>query len=262
MKIFADNYCYRIKCLATQQTAWVDPACYQTVAPLVARPLTILSTHHHRDHTAANVELKRLCPNAVVYGGDHRITGLDRLVQEGSLVAVGSLAGTVLEMPGHTRKGVAYYFAKRHLADTAHWDGAAAAKADRTVSGAVFTGDTLFSGGCGRLFEGTFADLHRSLQKLLQLPMDTLVYCGHEYTRANLEFAAHVLPANELIQKRLQWARELHRQQRSTIPSSLHREMEMNPFLMVQDRSFQKRMGTTGALELFRLLRNLKNDFS
>jgi hydroxyacylglutathione hydrolase len=189
--LLRDNYAYLIICPKTNNAAIVDPS---EAAPVERRveqekvTLTaILNTHHHRDHTGGNSELLA-GGNLEVYGhksDQARIPGWTHGIDEGDEVRIGELRGNVLFIPGHTTGHVAYLF-----------------------GGNLFCGDTLFTAGCGRLFEGTAAQMHGSLKKLMALPDETKVYCGHEYTESNLRFALTLEPKNH---KLLESARRLDR---------------------------------------------------
>ncbi len=150
---------------------------------------TILVTHHHLDHVGGVFELKKETGCQVVGADASRIKGLDRLVRDGEEVAVGGVTFDVLATPGHTTSSVCYY------------------SRDIKPTGAVFTGDTLFFGGCGRLFEGSGEQMYHSLIRLAELPDETLVYCGHDYTADNYRFALTIEPDNVQIQSQLEEAR-------------------------------------------------------
>ena len=173
----------------------------------------VLATHHHYDHVGGNQDLLAAVPGLEVYGSADdapRIPGITRRVRDGDRVEVDRLQGRVILIPAHTSGHVAYHF-----------------PAERSV----FTGDTLFAGGCGRLFEGDAAQMMVSLGKLAALPDDTRVYCGHEYTEKNLRFAATLEPGNPALQQKLAAVQALRRQGRPTVPSTIGEEKATNPFL-------------------------------
>jgi len=211
----ADNYAYLIVDPATRAAAVVDCAeAGPVAAALRAHGVTltaILPTHHHYDHVGGNEELLRQFPVAVYgYAGEgERIPGCTREVREGDSVEVGGLTARVIYIPAHTSGHIAYYFAS---------------------ASAVFTGDTLFAGGCGRLFEGDPAMMIRSLSKLMALPDDTAVYFGHEYTEKNLRFALTLEPGNAALREKHAWAREQERLHRPTTPTTIGSEKATNPF--------------------------------
>lgn len=210
---FNDNY---IWCIHNHTDCWVvDPGDAAPVfAHLQANNLTlrgILVTHHHWDHTNGIGLLKERFANIPVYGPDSaKIDALSDIFHEGDQVRLAELNLTfeIIEVPGHTLDHIAFY-----------------------GHGMLFCGDTLFSAGCGRLFEGTPKQMYHSLQKLMQLPSQTIVYCTHEYTMANLTFARQVEPDNKQLNAYYQWAEKQRRQGLVTLPSSIEKEKAINPFL-------------------------------
>ncbi|MFI5397045.1 MAG: hydroxyacylglutathione hydrolase [Candidatus Binatia bacterium] len=211
-----DNYAYLIIDETTRKAGIVDCAEAEPVlraareanADLVA----ILPTHHHWDHVGGNDDLLKQ-RQLTVYGhvGEaQRIPGCTHQVQEGDAVRIGALVGRVIFIPAHTSGHVAYYFAREQ---------------------ALFTGDTLFAGGCGRLFEGDAALMMQSLTKLMALPDDTKVYFGHEYTEKNLRFALALEPNNVPLQQKHAWAVAQAAQHLPTVPTTIASEKATNPFL-------------------------------
>src|SRR6185503_210003 len=205
-----DNYAYLVIDTARRVAAVLDAAERESVE-LVA----ILSTHHHFDHVGGNDDLiAALRPRRMQvfgYAGDRsRIPGITDALDDGQQFEVGGLHGQALFIPAHTRGHLAYWLS-----------------ADKSV----FTGDTLFAGGCGRLFEGDAAQMMSSLAKLARLPDDTRVYCGHEYTEKNLEFAAELEPSNRPLSEKLATVQALRRQGTPTVPSTIAEEKATNPFL-------------------------------
>lgn len=211
----ADNYAYLIIDDPTRQAAIVDCAeagpVLRTVDEAGVDLVAILPTHHHFDHVGGNEDLlnhQRL--EVYGYAGQgERIPGCTRELAEGDLVRVGTLAARVIFIPAHTTGHIAYYFEREQ---------------------AVFTGDTLFAGGCGRLFEGDAAMMMGSLGKLMALPDDTRVYFGHEYTEKNLRFALTLEPGNAALQEKYTWAVEQRRRQQPTVPTTIGSEKATNPF--------------------------------
>lgn len=218
--ILQDNYAWLLRDEETGATAIVDPA---EVDPVVAaieaaggRLDMILLTHHHGDHIAGTDAI-RTRYGAKVVGATadaHRLPKLDAQVSEGSEVALGSSTARVMETPGHTRGHITYYFP----------DG-----------GVLLCGDTLFSLGCGRLLEGTAAEMHKSLTRFATLPPETLVCCGHEYTESNARFAVHADPANTALQAYAADVTKLRAANQPTLPSRLADELACNPFLRAPD---------------------------
>ena len=212
--VLRDNYAYLIEHEGV--TAVVDPGeAAPVLAALKSGGLTaelILLTHHHNDHTAGAQALRDAtgAPILAPAGDGHAMPYADTMLAEGGIVNVGGLEGIVLDTPGHTSGHAAFHFA---------------------TARAVFTGDTLFSLGCGRVFEGTAPMMWESLRKLAALPPDTMVYCGHEYTEGNGIFALEADPDNADLLARMREVRGLRRAGKPTIPVSLASELATNPFL-------------------------------
>ena len=213
---FEDNYIWLIVDDSGRFCACVDPGDDEPVhAILAAHRLTltaILITHHHRDHVGGIEDLRRDYP-VPVYGPAHeRIPAINHRLIEGDTVSLESLGVrlAVLDVPGHTAGHIAYW-----------------------GEGWLFCGDTLFSAGCGRLFEGTAEQMHRSLGKFAALPDATAVFCAHEYTDDGLRFAAAVEPGNADVTAHRQWVSTTRRQDKPTLPSRIGLEKRINPFLRV-----------------------------
>lgn len=241
---FTDNYTYLIVCEESREAGVVDAPEFdpvvQRVEALGVRVTHILSTHHHPDHSMANPRLaERYAAPVLGHRSDEgRLPGLSHGLEEGDTVSVGRQTARVLFIPAHTRGHIAYVF------DEAR---------------AVFCGDTLFAGGCGRLFEGTPEMMFDAMRKLGSLPNETRVFCGHEYTEANLRFAAHVEPDNAAVREKLERVRKIRARAAAdwhdagpdemTVPSTIGEEHETNPFMRAPD-----------AAELGRV-RRLKDEF-
>lgn len=242
---FSDNY---IWAMAQDGYALVvdpgDPAVVQQW--LQNRQLTletILITHHHADHTGGLIELTQTT-GATSMGPNERISGLSHVVAEGEVLNLGRFGlAHVLSVPGHTLGHIAFYLPERHL---------------------LFAGDTLFSAGCGRLFEGTASQMYASLQQLAALPDDTLLCCTHEYTLSNLRFAAAVEPHNEAISRRQRQVEALRVQGLPSLPVSLEEEKTYNPFLRSHLPALAHAVQletATPAAEVFGALRAWKDRF-
>ena len=217
--VLSDNYAYLIIDEATNEAGVVDPSEAKPVAEAVKREgvnfTTIINTHHHWDHVGGNKELVQEYPNLKVYGhtrDETRTPCITDLVDEGDTVKIGKLEGQFLFIPCHTSGHIAAHF---------------------SAEKSVFTGDTLFVAGCGRLFEGTAADMHNNMLKLSALPDDTKVYPGHEYTVTNLKFALSLEPNNTDVQAKLRWSEEARAKNQLTVPSTIAEEKAINPFIRV-----------------------------
>jgi hydroxyacylglutathione hydrolase len=245
---FTDNYVWLFRYDDDGAAAVVDPAeagvVFDALGDLGWRLSHILNTHHHPDHVGGNTALKEATGCTVVGAANDadRIPGIDVRVAEGDTVALGDHIAAVFEVPGHTRGHIAYHFA-----------------ADR----ALFCGDTLFSLGCGRLFEGTPQQMWQSLLKLRALPDDTMVYCAHEYTNANADFALSVDPGNASLKARAEQVVRLREAGEPTVPSALGEEKRANPFLRADDRALQVAIGMSGAdpATVFAEVRHRKDTF-
>ena len=244
--IGADNFGVLIHDPSTGATASVDAGEEAPILAALARTgwtLTdILVTHHHGDHIAGLASLKaRTGARVTAAAADlHRIPGIDHAVVPGDDVHVGSIAFRVIDTPGHTVGHIAYFSPGERV---------------------VFTGDTLFSLGCGRLFEGTAAQMWTSLQTLAALPDDTRVYCGHEYTLSNARFAITCDPTNEALRVRLVEVEALRGKGAFTLPTTIGREKQTNPFLRAGEPALAIAMGLDGRspVEVFAALRDAKN---
>lgn len=242
-----DNYIYVLHEPVQNKTAVVDPAVAQPVLELLKEKGWqldyILNTHHHADHIDGNLQLKAITSCKVITSltDAKRIPGADIAVINGDTIALGACQLSVLATPGHTLGHVCYYAPDSH---------------------ALFTGDTLFSMGCGRLFEGTAADLWSSLECIKTLPSDTDIYCAHEYTEANARFALHVDPENPDLLLRYQTVSKLRAQNLPTIPVSLDVELQTNPFLRCLKISANELFKDKDTeLAIFTRLRHLKDNF-
>ncbi len=210
----SDNYAYLVIDENSRTAGIVDcaeaDAVLRTVRETGVNLVAILPTHHHWDHIGGNEDLlKHLKLDVYGYAGEgHRIPGCTREVKDGDTIHVGALAARILFIPAHTSGHVAYHFEREQ---------------------SVFTGDTLFAGGCGRLFEGDAAMMLRSLSKLMALPDATKVYFGHEYTEKNLRFALTLEPNNSELQKKHAWAVEQTARHHPTVPTTIASEKATNP---------------------------------
>jgi len=248
LPILRDNYVWIITNVEHHAALVVDPGDGGPVITYLKRQQLTLSgiliTHHHWDHTNGVATLREYA-DVPVFASQSALPHI-HLVNDHDVIQPNALfpAYRVLAIPGHTRDHVAYY-----------------------ADGALFCGDTLFAGGCGRLFEGSAEELYASLQKISSLPDDTHIYCAHEYTLRNLEFAQTVEPHNLNIQKRIEQVQVLLAKQQTSLPSLLKDEKDTNPFLRchVPDiiAAVEKRTGQRmqQPLDVFRALRKMKDTF-
>ncbi len=247
---FKDNYIWLIRASTGNGVVIVDPGeaapVHEALARLRLTPVAILCTHHHGDHVGAVAELVDDNPVPVYGPARETISTVTHPVGEGDVVVLHALELRlrVIDIPGHTAGHIAYYGA-----------------------GMLFCGDTLFSAGCGRLFEGTAEQMCHSLQRLAALPDDTQVYCGHEYTDANLRFALTVEPDNADAQKYREAVIDLRRRNLPSLPSTIAREKSVNPFLRCRAprvraaaEAFAHRQLTTDC-EVFAAVRRWKDSF-
>lgn len=250
---FSDNYIWILSDETTRRCAVVDPGDAAPVEHwLDERPDWVLEhilvTHHHHDHTGGVLALKQRTGATVVGPADEAIAGLDQPLVDGDHVDVLGLSLKVLRVPGHTAGHIAF----------AHQG------AEQPL---VFSGDTLFAGGCGRLFEGTPEQMHTSLYRLAALADDTQVYCAHEYTLSNLRFAQAVEPGNTALTERLAQVTAKRERNEITLPSTLALEKATNPFLRVSETSIKEKLQEREGLHLtseaavFKALRAWKDRF-
>jgi hydroxyacylglutathione hydrolase len=245
----SDNFGLLAHDSATGATAALDaPEAGPIFAALDAKGWTLTDiwlTHHHADHIGAAGALKERFPGARVVGAAkdaHRLPPLDLAVVDGDIPRLGESGAIVIETPGHTLGHLAYHFEDDDV---------------------VVVGDTLFSLGCGRVMEGTMPMMHETLMRLADLPGETQVYCGHEYTQANARFAVTVDPDNTLLTERAQEVDDLRAKGAFTLPTTIARECETNPFLRAANPELQKSLGFELAdpVKIFTILRERKNRF-
>lgn len=250
--VLSDNYVFVLSDSQQKIAAVVDPA---VAAPVIdylnsidARLVAIFNTHHHSDHVGGNRELVERFPDVCVYGGAEdrgRIPHQQVFLQEGDTVQFGGRSGQVFFVPGHTRAHIAYYFPPAVAGE----------------AGELFCGDTIFAGGCGRLFEGTPAQMVESIAKLRQLPDNTRVWCAHEYTASNLKFALTVEKDNQDLQARYREVQQLRSQGLATVPSLLGVEKQTNPFLRWDKPALQAIAKITEPATVFGRIRGMKDRF-
>lgn len=243
---FQDNYIWVLND-ETGRCLIVDPGEATSVLKAIEAnnwlPEAILLTHHHNDHVGGVAELHRRFPNLIVYGPEEtRNKGTTKIVADGDRINILEHEFHVFATPGHTSGHVCFY--------SAPW---------------LFCGDTLFSGGCGRLFEGTAAQMYQSLQRINALPEDTLICCAHEYTLSNMKFALSVLPHDVFINEYYREVNELRVKNQMTLPTTLKKERKINLFLRTDDidliNEIDKETKLLQSEQRFAWLRSKKDNF-
>ena len=243
-----DNYSYLIYDNQSNTVAIIDPSefapCDEIIGKKYKKLDYIMNTHHHYDHVGGNKELKKKY-NSKILGfksDEERIPNIDKLLEDNEEFNIGNIKFTTLFIPGHTTGHIAFY-----------------SKTEK----AIFSGDTLFSMGCGRVFEGTYSQMFNSLNRIKDLPEDTKIYCGHEYTQKNIEFCIKYNPNNDLLKKTKNTIEEKLKNGEPSIPSTLLEEKQMNIFLRTDDLDVKNILNLKKAsnLEIFTKLRDLKDNF-
>jgi len=242
-----DNYSYLIFEKETNFVSIIDPSDFETCDEIIRKYKKldfILNTHHHADHVDGNLKLKEKY-NSKILGfakDENRIPGIDIMLDESQNNKIGNLKFDVIHVPGHTSGHIAFHFKKEKV---------------------VFTGDILFSMGCGRVFEGTNKQMFNSLNKLKNLPNETKIYCGHEYTKMNSEFCIKFDTQNSLLKDKLKIIDEKIRKNLPTIPTTIADEKETNIFLRCDDQELKKalNMAHSSDEDIFSKLRGLKDNF-
>lgn len=248
IKAFNDNYIW----LATtnEGSIVIDPGeAHKTIKYLKENDLNldaILITHHHFDHTGGIEDMLKF-RNVDVYGPVNNIPSINKQLRDGDLFSVIGIDFKIIEIPGHTLDHIAFF-------------------SENNGNPVLFCGDTLFSSGCGRVFEGTFEQMHKSILKLKSLPANTKIYSGHEYTQSNLKFAMEVEPLNQKLISRYNDVQDLLNKGIPTLPTTLELELEVNPFLRCHAREVQnsvvKQFNTSNHEdEIFKALRQWKDNF-
>ncbi len=229
-----DNYSYLVIDESNNFACVVDPSEARPIISFVEKnnikPMYILNTHHHFDHVGGNKEIKKKFGSTILgfKEDSHRIPGIDILVEDNQIWKAQNFIAKVIHIPGHTSGHICFHFFNEKL---------------------VFTGDTLFSLGCGKIFEGTYKQMYDSLNKIKSLPQETKVYCGHEYTLNNSKFCMEYDPKNLYLKKKIKNINERIKNGLPTIPTTIKEELDCNIFLRTKD------------IESFSKLRDLKDNF-
>ena len=241
----SDNYGYLIKIPHAREAAIVDPSDLEMCEKILdlndCTLSHILLTHHHDDHIAAVEDLRKKYGSKVIgYELDKQLPQLDIAVKENEELSLFGNIYKIISTPGHTMQHICYFNIDFSL---------------------LFSGDTLFSLGCGRMFEGTPKLFWESLSKIKQLPPETKIYCGHEYTLNNLKFALSIDPENEDLKKYGAWINKQNIDSRPTIPFELSKELKINPFLRCDDNYFFELYQSEDPIEIFKKMRQAKDNF-
>ena len=243
-----DNYSYIIRERSENLVGVVDPSEFKKIDNLISKKYKkldyILNTHHHFDHIGGNTELKEKY-NCKIIGSKidkKRIPGADLLYDDCDEFKFGGINFKIILIPGHTMGHIAFYSKEEKI---------------------IFTGDTLFSLGCGRIFEGTFKQMFDSLNKIKKLPKDTKIYCGHEYTKKNLEFCLKMDPKNKALKEKLIWINDRILKKLPTVPVSIESELNENVFLRCNNIEIKNNLAMKDSSEelVFQKLRTLKDEF-
>ena len=246
--ILSDNYSYLIIDQNNKTCSAIDPASPKEIIPYLEKKKlhlkNILNTHYHSDHTAGNLDLKKKY-KCKIFGPEKekdQIPGIDVTLKENDTVELKHYKAKIIETPGHTAGHIIYWFEKEKV---------------------VFTGDTLFVLGCGRLFEGTPQKMWDSLLKIRNLPKETLIYCGHEYTKNNADFALTIEKNNNKLIKRFGEINKLIKKNSYTVPTTVEKEIETNPFLRADNVNIKRNlaMNSKSTEEIFGEIRKRKDNF-
>ena len=248
IKCLSDNYSYLIRDKKTNLVGVVDPSEFNSVDSKISKTFKkldfILNTHHHDDHVGGNMDLKKKYNSKIVCSSydESRIPGVDVKKSDGDRFSLGETDFKIIHIPGHTLGHIAFYSEKTNV---------------------IFVGDTLFSLGCGRIFEGTFEQMFASLEKIKNLSKNTMVYCGHEYTNKNGQFCISIDKENIKLRGRIEDAKSKTQKKLPTIPTTLGEELETNIFFRCDNKKIKSnlKMDNASKLEVFTKLRNLKDKF-
>ncbi len=217
--VLNDNYVWLLHDPESGETAAVDPSVGDPVLEAAEErgtPITqVLNTHWHPDHTGGNDAIRNATGCRITGPAEaEKVSRMDRIVAEGDRIAVGNAEAIVWDIPAHTAGHIAFYFEDE---------------------GMIFVGDTMFAMGCGRLFEGTAAQMYANMQRIAALPEDVRIYCGHEYTLSNARFAAHADPGNQAVADRLAEVTARRERGEVTLPTTVAEERATNPFVRAEN---------------------------
>jgi hydroxyacylglutathione hydrolase len=244
----SDNYSYVIHDELSNLVGVVDPSEFNAVDNFISKRLKkidyIFNTHHHFDHVGGNKQLKKKYSTKIVGSkiDSERIPEIDFFLNDGDNFKFGEISFNILFVPGHTNGHIAFYSKKEKV---------------------VFTGDALFSLGCGRIFEGTHNQMFNSINKLKKLPKETRIFCGHEYTKKNLDFCLKFESDNEFLLKKKNWVIGKIKKGLPTVPVKLEEELNTNIFLRCDNKALKNKLKMNGSKDelIFEKLRNLRDQF-
>jgi len=248
VKCLSDNYSYLIRDKKTNLVGVVDPSEFNPVDLEISKNYKkldfILNTHHHNDHVGGNLDLKKKYNSKIICStyDEKRIPGADIKKNDGDNFSLGETTFKIIHIPGHTLGHIAFFSEEAKV---------------------IFTGDTLFSLGCGRIFEGTYEQMFNSLEKIKKLPKNTIMYCGHEYTNNNGKFCLGIDRENIKLKNRVEIVKKSMKKNLPTIPITLGEELETNIFLRCDNKKIKNnlKMDNGSKLEVFTKLRSLKDRF-
>ena len=243
-----DNYSFVVHDTETGTGAVIDPSEFKPIDNFIEKKFQkidyIFNTHHHFDHTGGNLDLKKKYKTKIIGSkkDEKRIPGIDTMISDNESFKLGNIEIKIFLIPGHTSGHICFYSKNEKV---------------------IFTGDTLFSLGCGRVFEGTHIEMLESLNFIKKLPTDTKIYCGHEYTKKNLDFCVKYEDSNNSLEGKKKWIISRLSQKQPTIPTTVKEELDTNIFLRCDNFDVKKSLSMENSteLEVFKKLRDLKDVF-
>ena len=246
--LLSDNYSYIIRDKKTNITGCIDPSVAKDIVNLLQNKGIdlnfILNTHHHQDHVGGNQELKEMynCKIIGCYDDQNRIPGIDIKLKDSEEFNIGESIFKVINTPGHTIGHISFYFKDQNF---------------------LFCGDTIFSLGCGRLFEGSYEQMTESILKIRSLPDSTKIFCGHEYTESNAKFAEFLDPGDDALKKKILNIKKDRLESKPTIPAILEEEKKLNPFMKFDNQEYLDsiKIENISNAENFKKIRIMKDNF-
>ena len=248
IQLLSDNYSYIIRDKNTNITCCIDPSVAKDIVNVLQnRGIDlnfILNTHHHQDHVGGNLELKEIYNCKIIGCSDdqNRIPGIDIKLKDSEEFNIGESVFKVIDTPGHTIGHICFYFEDQNF---------------------LFCGDTIFSLGCGRLFEGSYEQMTESILKIRSLPDCTKIFCGHEYTESNAKFAEFLDPGDDLLKKKILNIKKDRLESKPTIPAVLEEEKKLNPFMKFDNQEYLDsiKIENISNAENFKKIRIMKDNF-